>query len=267
MLWVATPAFVTGEMTVRHCGGLRGVRRTVEVRLPQSSVASALKDLRRGAESAGMTIRGESDSRFAGSVRAADGRGAAEVRIDVRRERSGDRLPRLQTLLRPGRDDGVDGPTIAKITIGMSESKHLGLVNELTKQMTSKIDDHGLDVVSKRHRLFKFISTPERRALRYYFRGDERVLSLGTGLTGGRLGIVCLTSARLVFVGKEFLIEPVDAKNMAVSSIRSVKAMSPFGGGRLSVATARRTWEITNLRRGHAEEIDQLISELRSQRS
>ncbi len=110
-------------------------------------------------------------------------RWAAEIRVD----------------LQPSAD-----ATVAAITVDMAGTKHLSLVNELTGPLAGQIDDRGLNEAKERlgkpGRVFGML---ELRALTYLLRGDERVISLGTGQFDGRTGMVCLTTARLLFKVKK----------------------------------------------------------------
>lgn len=107
-----------------------GVKRTVEVRLLQPPEA-ALAALREGAESAGMTVRDESEAGFVAAAKRSllKNRWVSEITVN----------------LQPSAD-----ATVAVITVDMVGTKHLSLVNELTEPVSGRIDDRGLNEAKER---------------------------------------------------------------------------------------------------------------------
>ncbi len=223
-----------------------GIKRTVEVRLLQPPEA-ALAALREGAESAGMTVRDEFESGFAAGAKRSllKNRWAAEIRVDLQPSASA---------------------TVATITVDMAGTKHLSLVNELTEPLAAQIDDRGLNEAKERlgkpGRAFGML---ELRALTYLLRGDERVIALGTGQFDGRMGMACLTTARLLFVDKGLLTVSLNQVEYPLHTIQAVSTKRSFTGETLVITSAGAVSEITHLMHGQAEELARQIHNLKRQ--
>jgi|SRR6516225_10153888 hypothetical protein len=223
-----------------------GIKRTVEVRVLQPPEA-ALAALREGAESAGMTVRDESESGFAAAAKRSliKNRWAADIRVD----------------LQPSAD-----ATVAAITVDMAGTKHLSLVNELTEPLAGQIDDRGLNEAKERlgkpGRVFGML---ELRALAYLLRGNERVIALGTGQFDKRTGMVCLTTARLLFVDKGLLTESLNQVEYPLPIIQAVSTKRSITGETLVITSAGAVTEITRLIHGQAEELARQIHNLKNQ--
>jgi hypothetical protein len=223
-----------------------GIKRTVEVRVLQPP-ESTLAALREGAESAGMTVRDESVSGFAAATKRSllKNRWAAEIRVD----------------LQPSAD-----ATVAAITVDMAGTKHLSLVNELTEPLAGQIDDRGLNEAKERlgkpGRVFGML---ELRALTYLLRGDEQVIALGTGQFDRRTGMVCLTTARLLFVDKGLLTVSLNQDEYPLPTIQAVSTKRSFAGETLVITSAGAVSEITHLGHGQAEELVRQIHNLKRQ--
>jgi len=223
-----------------------GIKRTVEVRVLQPPEA-ALAALREGAESAGMTVRDESESGFAAAAKRSliKNRWAADIRVD----------------LQPSAD-----ATVAAITVDMAGTKHLSLVNELTEPLAGQIDDRGLNEAKERlgkpGRVFGIL---ELRALAYLLRGNERVIALGTGQFDKRTGMVCLTTARLLFVDKGLLTESLNQVEYPLPIIQAVSTKRSITGETLVITSAGAVTEITRLIHGQAEELARQIHNLKNQ--
>jgi Short C-terminal domain/Bacterial PH domain len=223
-----------------------GIKRTVEVRVLEPPGA-ALAALREGAESAGMAVRDESESGFSAASKRSllKNRWAAEIRVD----------------LQPSAD-----ATIAAVTVDMAGTKHLSLVNELTGPLAGQIDDRGLNEAKERlgkpGRVFGML---ELRALTYLLRGDERVIALGAGQFDGRTGMVCLTTARLLFVDKGLLTASLNQVEYPLPTIQAVSTKRSFTGETLVITSAGAISEITKLGHGQGEEITRQIHNLKRQ--
>ena len=223
-----------------------GIKRTVEVRVLEPPGA-ALAALREGAETAGMTVRDESESGFAAAAKRAllKNRWAAEIRVDVQ----------------PSAD-----ATVAEITVDMIGTKHLSLVNELTEPLAEQIDDRGLNEAKERlgkpGRVFGIL---ELRALAYLLRGDERVITLGTGQFDRRTGMVCLTTARLLFVDKGLLTMSLNQVEYPLPTIQAVSTKRSLGGETLVIHSSGLVSEITRLMHGQGEELVRQIHNLKRQ--
>lgn len=223
-----------------------GIKRTVEVRILQPP-EPALSALRTGAESAGMTVSDATGSGFAGSAKRSlrKNRWAAEVTVDVQPDA---------------------GATVAEVTVDMNGTKHLELVNELTEPLAGQIDDRGLNEAKERlGKAGRFFGALEVRALSYLLRGDERVVTLGTGQYDGRQGMACLTTTRLLFVDKGFMTASPNQVEYPISIIQAVSTKRSLGGETLAITSAGMASEIKNLMHGQAEEIARQIHRLQSQ--
>jgi Short C-terminal domain/Bacterial PH domain len=223
-----------------------GIKRTVEVRVLEPPGA-ALAGLREGAESAGMTVHDESESGFAAAAKRSllKNRWAAEIKVDVQ----------------PSAD-----ATVAEITVDMAGTKHLSLVNELTEPLAGQIDDRGLNEAKERlGKPGRIFGTLELRALTFLLRGDERVVTLGTGQFDRRTGMACLTTARLLFVDKGFLTVSLNQVEYPLPTIQAVSTKRSFGGETLVITSAGAVSEITHLGHGQAEELVRQIHNLKRQ--
>lgn len=94
----------------------------------------------------------------------------------------------------------------------------------------------------------------ELRGLTYLLRGDERVLTLGTGQFDKRTGMVCLTTARLLFVDKGLLTVSLNQVEYPLPTIQAVSTKRSLTGETLVITSAGAVSEITHVMHGQAEE-------------
>lgn len=147
----------------------------------------------------------------------------------------------------------------------MNGTKHLELVNEITEPVAGQIDDRGLNDAKERlGKAGRLFGTLELRALSYLLRGDERVVTLGTGQYDGRQGMACLTTTRLLFVDKGFTTTSLNQVEYPISIIQAVSTKRSLGGETLAITSAGLASEIRSLH-GQAEEIARQIHRLQSQ--
>jgi hypothetical protein len=160
----------------------------------------------------------------------------------------------------------VDGSEVVWQVVMSGGTKHFEVLDDISEHVPDEVfDDQGItsavDRLGKAGRIF---GRKEVKHLHNIIRSTERVVELGQGNLSGKMGLVVLTTERLLFFERSMMGNE-SSQEFALTAIQALSVSKKMTGERIEVAHSGTKAEITNMQHGQADSITRAFHQLRRQ--
>ena len=163
-------------------------------------------------------------------------------------------------------DAAAEGQTLAVVSVEMNGTKHYEIMDQLADGLDELIDDPGVDACVDRlgGGMRRGLTRRELRLIQHMLHGDERVVEIGQGVYGRKMGIVVLTNRRLFFFEKSWASQTVE--EFPLKSISSVSVDSKRTGEKLKIHSSGNVSDIEHMKHGQGDAFARQIRNLMQER-
>lgn len=163
-------------------------------------------------------------------------------------------------------DAAPEDRTLAVVSVEMNGTKHYEIMDQLADGLGELVDDRGVAACVDRlgGGVRKSFTRRELGLIQHMLHGDERVVEIGQGVYGGKMGIVVLTNRRLFYFEKSWASQTVE--EFPLKSISSVSVESKGSGEKLKIHSSGNVSDIEHMTHGQGDAFARQIRNLMQER-
>jgi hypothetical protein len=158
----------------------------------------------------------------------------------------------------------VDGSEVVWHVVMSGGTKHFEVLDDISEHVPDEVfDDQGItSAVERLGKAGRLFGRKEVKHLHNVIRSTERVVELGQGNLSGKMGLLVLTTERLLFFERS-MMGTESAQEFALPAIQALSVSKKMTGEKIEVAHSGMTAEITNMQHGQADSIARAFHQLR----